>query len=114
VRVSRDMQFVGVDLAWGLGTVARPANQSGVVSLGADGVINDAGWTIGLDETLDWIRAEAAGRDVLLFVDAPLLILNAAGQRECEREVGQRYGAFKVSANSTNLASPRAAGVALA
>ena len=39
--------------------------------------------------------------------------MNATGQRRCERRVGQRYGRFKVSANSTNLASPRRAGVHL-
>src|SRR2546428_13162730 len=106
------MRFVGIDLAWGLGTVARPANRSGVVSLEGNGQINAAGWTVGLDDTLDWIRTVAAGSDVLLFVDAPLLILNASGQRDCEREAGNRYGAFKASANSPNLASPRKAAVA--
>lgn len=35
------------------------------------------------------------------------------GQRLCEKQVGQRYGRWKVSANSTNLSSPRLAGVAL-
>jgi predicted RNase H-like nuclease len=107
------MRFLGVDLAWGLGTAEHPANPSGVVALEADGTIAAAGWTIGLDATIDWIIAEAASRDVMLFVDAPLLILNATGQRDCEQEVGQRYGTFKVSANSTNLGSPHTAGVAL-
>ena len=107
------MRFLGVDLAWGRGTAARPANRTGVVSLEADGSIVAAGWTIGLDATARWIADEAVGHDVLAFIDAPLLILNDSGQRECEREVGQRYGTFKVSANSTNLASRHAAGVAL-
>jgi hypothetical protein len=47
----------------------------------------------------------------VLFVDAPLVVLNADKQRLCEKQVGQRYGRWKVSANSTNLASPRLAGV---
>lgn len=47
----------------------------------------------------------------VLFVDAPLVVLNADTQRLCEKQVGQRYGRWKVSANSTNLASPRLAGV---
>jgi hypothetical protein len=48
-----------------------------------------------------------------MFVDASLVVRNAGGQRRCETQVGQRYGYAKVSANSTNLASPRLAGVRL-
>jgi predicted RNase H-like nuclease len=51
--------------------------------------------------------------DTIAFVDAPLVVTNATGQRPCEKEVGQRYGHAWVSANSTNLGSPRLAGVAL-
>ena len=107
------MRFLGIDLAWGEGTAQRPANRSGVVALEADGSISAAGWTIGLDDTLAWIEREGAGEDALAFVDAPLVIANAAGQRLCEKQVGQRYWRFGVSANSTNLASPRQAGVRL-
>jgi predicted RNase H-like nuclease len=39
------------------------------------------------------------------------VVLNADKQRLCEKQVGQRYGRWNVSANSTNLASPRLAGV---
>jgi hypothetical protein len=56
---------------------------------------------------------EHAHTDTLLFVDAPLLVLNPDKQRLCEKQVGQRYGRWKVAANSTNLASPRLAGVRL-
>ena len=41
----------------------------------------------------------------------PIEILHDAGQRLCERQVGQRYGRWKVSANSTNTRSRRLAGV---
>ena len=41
------------------------------------------------------------------------MVSNVAKQRLCEKEVGQRYGRWKVSANSTNLGSKRLAGVAL-
>ena len=42
-----------------------------------------------------------------------LVVLNPAGQRLCEKHVGQRYGRWKVSANSTNLGSKSLAGVRL-
>lgn len=95
------MRFLGVDLAWGLGTAKRPANESGVVALEEDGRIVAAGWTRGLEQTLNWIE-EQAGEETLLFVDAPLLILNRRGKRECEREVSHLYGAAGVAANSSS------------
>jgi predicted RNase H-like nuclease len=107
------MRFLGVDLAWGVGTEERPANRSGVVALESDGTISAAGWTIGLTETRAWLGAQADYGDVLAFVDAPLLVLNPVGARECEREVGRRYGRFQVYANSTNLASKHRAGMIL-
>jgi len=107
------VRFLGVDLAWGEGNEKRPANRSGVVALERDGTISQAGWTIGLPDTIEWIERIAATDDVLLFVDTPLVIANEPGQRLCERNVGQRYGSYWVSANSTNRASPRQAGVAL-
>jgi predicted RNase H-like nuclease len=105
------VRFAGVDLAWGLGTPARPANETGIAVLAADGTVLDAGWTRGLAETVD--RLDRIEGDVLAFVDAPLVVTNPAGQRPCETQVGQRYGRWKVSANSTNLRSPGLAGVAL-
>jgi predicted RNase H-like nuclease len=101
-----------MDLAWGEGSETRPANRSGVVALEPDGRISSAGWTIGLEEAVEWIEANAVA-NTLLFVDAPLVIDNAEGQRLAERQVGQRYGRWWVSANSTNMKSPRQAGVQL-
>lgn len=106
------MRYLGIDLAWGEGCEQRAANRSGVAALGSAGEVLDAGWTIGIDETVDWVT-KWAGVDALILIDAPLVIANAAGQRVCERQVGQRYGAWKVSSNSTNQSSPRTAGVTL-
>lgn len=103
------MRVLGVDLAWADGEVV---NETGVVALDGAGTVVDAGWTTGVDETVRW-ATEHASEITLMFVDAPLLVMNATGQRLCETRVGQRYGAWKVSANSTNLGSPRLAGVRL-
>jgi predicted RNase H-like nuclease len=107
-----DVIYLGLDLAWRLGTGSRPANESGVVALSPDGAVRDAGWTRGLSATIAWIESQVAD-DVMLFVDAPLVVSNPSGQRLAERQVGQRYGAWDVSANSTNLASKRLGGVEL-
>ena len=100
------MRFVGVDLAWGV------VNETGVVALDQDGSIAAAGWTLGVEATARWIEEHALS-DTVAFIDAPLLVLNDTGQRICEKQAGQRYGRWKVSANSTNKRSPRRAGVDL-
>lgn len=103
------MRALGVDLAWAEG---EQVNETGVVALDPDGTVAAAGWTNGVEGTAAWIEAHA-GSDAVVFVDAPLLVRNAERQRLCETQVGQRYGAWKVSANSTNLNSKRLAGVSL-
>ncbi|MDQ1035025.1 putative RNase H-like nuclease [Streptomyces sp. V3I8] len=105
-------RFIGIDLAWAQGGVRR-ANETGVAAVDGCGAVVDCGWTRGLDETVEWLTGAAAGGSALVFVDAPLVVDNPAGQRTCERQVGQRYGRWKVSANSTNQGSPRLAGVLL-
>lgn len=102
-------RYLGIDLAWG---ESADANETGVVALEPDGTVIDAGWTTGIAATAAWIEA-FAGSDAIAFVDAPLLVLNESGQRLCEKQVGQRYGRWKVSANSTNLSSVLLGGVSL-
>jgi predicted RNase H-like nuclease len=106
------MLFLGVDLAWRESSAERVASDSGVVALSQRGKVVAAGWTVGIDETLDWID-DVADTDTLLFVDAPLVVDNPTGQRLCETQVGQRYGRWQVFANSTNLSTPRLGGVRL-
>jgi predicted RNase H-like nuclease len=98
--------FVGIDLAW------KEGNESGLVALSAEGRVVEAGWTQSQAETLAWIE-RVAGRDTILFVDAPLVVLNEAGQRLCEKEVAKGYWRWQVYAHSTNRNSPRLAGVDL-
>ena len=104
--------FLGLDLAWRESQPGLAANETGVAVLDPNGRVVDAGWTRGLDETVERVAA-AAGESALLFVDAPLVVDNPSGQRACETRVGQRYWRWKVSANTTNLRSPRLAGVTL-
>ena len=106
-------RFIGIDLAWGEGGARAKVNETGVAVVDGRGVVIDCGWTSGIEETMAWLAGVAVGGSALAFVDAPLVVDNPAGQRVCEREVGRRYGRWKVSANSTNLRSPRRAGVLL-
>lgn len=104
-------RYLGVDLAWREDRPGLPANETGVAVIGAHGEVLDAGWCRGVAETAAWAGAAAGAGDAVMFVDAPLVVRNQTGQRLCETQVGQRYGRWKVSANTTNLASPRLAGV---
>ncbi len=105
------MFHIGIDLAWAEKAGGK-TNESGIVMLDPAGKVVAAGWTVGIDETVAWLDYHVLS-DALLFVDAPLVVNNDNGQRLCEKQVGQRYGRWQVSANSTNSRSPRLAGVDL-
>lgn len=106
------MRVLGIDLAWGEGRAGRPANETGLVVVDSSGQVLDAGWARGLDATVEWM-ARWSSADTIAMVDAPLVVRNAGGMRPCEREVGRRYGRWKVAANASNLALPALAGVTL-
>ena len=107
------MRILGVDLAWGQGRDAIPPNETGVVAVDLEGRILDAGWTRGVAMTAAWMET-CAGSDTIAMVDAPLVVDNPTGMRECEKEIGRRYGRWKVSANASNLGLVHVlAGVAL-
>ncbi len=103
------MRVLGIDLAWATNKKSGVSNETGVVAVELDGTVVDAGWTRGLDETLAWVEANA-GVEAFAMIDAPLMVTNDAGQRVCEKQTGQRYGKWKVFANSTNLNSPNLGG----
>lgn len=102
---------IGLDLAWA-DKSSGTMNESGIVMLDPDGNVTKAGWIVGIDDTVAWLD-DYAPSNVLLFVDAPLVVNNRSGQRLCEKQVGQRYGRWKVSANSTSCQSAHLAGVEL-
>ena len=95
--------FLGVDLAWRNEHAGLATNETGVAAIGADGRVVDAGWTSGVEQTIAWAQSVAGTGDAIMFVDAPLVVHNEEGQRLCETQVGQRYGRWKVSANTTDL-----------
>jgi predicted RNase H-like nuclease len=108
-----DAAYLGVDLAWGLGSAARPANETGLVALDASGAVLDAGWTRGVDATAAWVL-DRLGPRTLVAVDASLVVTNPVrSMRAAERQVGQRYGRWRVTANPTHPGTPHQAGARL-
>lgn len=105
-------RYLGVDLAWGEGRAGRPARETGLCAIDEHGTVVDATWGRGIDEVVEWIMATAEPGSVIA-IDAPLVVHNLAGMRECERDVGRRYGRWKVAANASNLTLGWLAGVTL-
>jgi predicted RNase H-like nuclease len=108
------MRLLGIDLAWKDGSEGKLANETGVVALEPSGEIVAAGWTVGIEETFEWISGWAS-EETIAFVDAPLVVSNPPGtQRRCERDVGRRYmHPWKVAANSSNVATSGLGGILL-
>jgi predicted RNase H-like nuclease len=97
--------FIGVDLAWRDSTAAKPANETGLAVVDADGTVLDAGWARGVDEVTAWVlRWATPGSHVA--IDAPVLVPNATGMRPSERLVGRAYGRWHVSANASSASLP--------
>ena len=73
------MRAIGVDLAWGAN------GRTGLCAAEAGRVLDSA--TVRTDEEIDaWIsRWTAVARDVVVAIDAPLIVENDAGRRPCER-----------------------------
>ncbi|RKR76405.1 DUF429 domain-containing protein [Frondihabitans australicus] len=113
------MRFIGVDLAWGEGTATRPANETGLCAIDENGTVLAAGWTRGIDAVAEWVLREARAvapdghPEALVAIDAPLVVPNATGMREGEKQVGRAYGRWKVSANASNQALKWLGGVSL-
>ncbi|MGW1802866.1 hypothetical protein ACWCQN_45320 [Streptomyces sp. NPDC001984] len=88
-------RFIGIDLAWAQSGARTKPNETGVAAIDGHGVVIECGWTCGLEETMSWLAKRTVDGATLAFVDAPLVVDNLAGQRPCEREVGQRYGRWR-------------------
>ena len=73
------MRAIGVDLAWGAN------GRTGLCAAEAGRVLDSA--TVRTDDEIDaWISRWTAGaRDVVVAIDAPLIVENDAGRRPCER-----------------------------
>ncbi len=105
-------RYLGVDLAWGEGTSSKPANETGLAVIDEDGTVLDAGWARGIDNVERWITLWASPGS-FVAIDAPLIVHNVSGMRDCEREVGRGYGRSHVYANASNLSMRWLGGVTL-
>jgi predicted RNase H-like nuclease len=92
--------FIGIDLAW-----QSDQHPSGGAVLRGDraGAQLQVLWTIySVEAVSEFVRSYATS-DTVVAIDAPLIIVNEAGQRACETAIGKRYGSRDASCHTSNL-----------
>ncbi len=108
-----DTAFIGIDLAW-----RNDKNPSGGAVLIGDrrcARLIDVNTSLRTFSAVHAYIEHHANVSTIVAIDAPLVITNRKGQRECETLVGKHYAARQASCHSSNLTLyPQAAGVHLA
>lgn len=90
---------VGVDLAWG------EKAPTGLCAVTANGRVLGSWSCRTLDEIVAWCEPYMLG-DVIVPVDAPLVVPNPVGRRECERALSRCYGGRHAGPHSSNRSMP--------
>ncbi len=90
--------YVGVDLAW------SNRARTGLAAVDRAGRLVDSASVTTDDEIVAWVAAHAPVRAAAM--DAPLIVTNASGQRDCEREVSRVFGRYGASCHASNLTRP--------
>jgi predicted RNase H-like nuclease len=92
------VRFIGVDLAW--------TTRGGTGLCVVEGGVVRASARVGGDAKLmAWLTPLVSG-DVLVAIDAPLIVKNTSGRRRAEQLISRCFGARHASAHSANLALP--------
>jgi predicted RNase H-like nuclease len=104
------MYFVGLDLAWG------EKNQTGVAVIDADGRLLHVG-TAQDDASIADAVAPYVAEECVVAIDAPLIVKNPTGIRQCETELNRDFGRFEAGArpaftDKPEFKNPRGARVA--
>lgn len=92
--------YVGIDLAWG---TRAP---TGLAAVAQDGSLLASATVRTDDEIASWV-AGLGGRPAVVALDAPLVVRNAAGMRECEKAVSRAFGAYGASCHASSRARPQ-------
>lgn len=91
--------YLGIDLAW-----AQRA-RTGLAVLDVSGRIIASSTVVKDDEIARFVAEHVPG-EVVVAIDAPLVVPNATGRRDCEAELGWVFGAFHAGAHPTNRSKP--------
>ena len=101
------ISFIGLDMAWridgnhsGIAVMEGDAHQVCLAAISRD-VTSMAG-------VVDFVAAHSQS-DAVVAIDAPLVIKNATGQRDCERLITSHFGRFHARCHPSNLGHPHTA-----
>lgn len=89
------MRFVGLDLAWG-------SNGGTGLCFVEDNKVVESGFARTDEEIIERLRS-VTSEPCLVAIDAPLVISNKTGRRECERAISRCFGKHHAGAHSSNL-----------
>ena len=92
------MRFVGLDLAWG-------SNGGTGLCFVDENKIVESGFARTDEEIIERLRP-VTSEPCLVAIDAPLVISNKTGRRECERAISRCFGKHHAGAHSSNLGMP--------
>lgn len=92
------MRFVGVDLAW------TTRGRTGLCAI-EDGVVTASTTVTGDGELMQWLEPRSRD-DVLMAIDAPLILRNETGRRPCDQPISRCFGRYEASTHSANLRLP--------
>ena len=91
------MQVVGIDLAWG--TKAR----TGLALTDANGRLIRSGSVITDAEIAEFLQGSTPS---VIAMDAPIIVTNPTGMRDCERELSKDFRRFHAGTHPTNMGQP--------
>jgi len=98
--VAGSTAYVGIDLAWG---TRAP---TGLAAVAEDGSLLASATVRTDDEVTAWV--DGLGRHpAVVAIDAPLVVTNDAGMRQCERLVSRAFGAHGASCHPSSRARPQ-------
>jgi len=91
--------YLGIDLAWG------ERARTGLAALDATGRLVASGSVVTDDQLVAFVAEHAPGV-VVAAIDAPLVVPNTAGQRDCEAELNREFGRYNAGAYPTSRSRP--------
>lgn len=109
------VNFIGLDLAWGSLDPAKKPNRTGMAVLDGDGGLTFVGSAVA-DADIQRALAPYLRDPCVVAIDAPLLVTNPKGMRQAEAEINAIFHGFDAGAHSANIerfsANPRGARMA--
>lgn len=94
----RVVHHLGVDLAW------NDKRRTGLAVLDGSGALIGSTSVVADHELISWVSRWPDLR--VVGIDAPLIVPNELGSRECEKAIGRAYGKYDAGAYPSNRANP--------